>query len=245
MSTRKPRLFESRTISRNDIADSIFKRQRVQKGVSMPLTLSKGIRSPVLATSMVSLLAFAGCSLEHSSEKVSICKVVDQQGWLIEKDWPTSAKLEESGITYSFDVQDDESGGKKRGSAPSAFWIKVTGMTIGSANPKLRRPFVYDPTEAVLEIEGKRVSAIPKIWFSEQVNGIYQPVSETPIPTDLNIEYQRLTASFFIGFPIPPPTAKQTYKFHPGTALLDGKRVNLPSFGSCYFPFKVWLYPVT
>jgi hypothetical protein len=189
---------------------------------------------------VVSVCLTTGCTRHHSPEQSKICNVTDPQGWAISKDRPTNAQFDQDGFTFIFDVFDTGSANDKRGAVPGVYWIQITGLTFGSSVAAYRRPMIYDPREALLELGEKKIKALPRIWFSEQVSGFNQPVGETETPTDLNVSRNTLHRNFFIAFPVEPPKPKDAYVLRLGSIVLDGKRRALPVFGSCHFPAKTW-----
>ncbi len=196
---------------------------------------------PVLMVGLTAVLLSA-CTVAHQGEQVSLCKVVEPNGWSFEKDHPLSATFVGASSSYVFNVFEKGSNDVIHGPLPRAYWITVTG-TMQGPSPPTRKPMMYDPGSAVLEINGQRVQAIPRLWRSEQGN-LFQPAKEVAVPANLDVEYGGTLGFFFVAFPISPPRPKDTYVFRPGSILIDGKRQTLPAFASCYVPSRTWLSPI-
>ena len=116
--------------------------------------------------------------------------------------------------------------------------------TFGSATGYRTPEMVFDPREAVIEIDGRRIAALPHLWEADIVNGHYRPAKEVPTPANLNLLGRAVPTSFFITFSMPDPGARSTYRFHPGSIDLDGVSTPLPAFSSCYKPGKGGWTPI-
>ena len=187
----------------------------------------------------------SSCTLEHRAAQARICKTTDLAGWAASGAGSTDVRIDAGDSTYFFEVYDTGSKDDIGGAVTPAYWVQLTGLTLGAALPGKRRPMLYDPASAVIVIDGKAVHAIPRIWVGDLVDGRFQPVREMPVPADLDIHYpQGVVANFFIAFPMHAPDVKDTWTFQPGSILLDGKRTPLPTYATCYTEARTWWQPI-
>lgn len=185
-----------------------------------------------LILGMLALASLTACmgSYVYTAEQSHLCKIEQANGWGADR------KIKIEDVTYVFDVHDTGSANDISGPVSDVFWVAVSGLTVGRAVGWRAPAMIYDPSEAVIEIKGKKINALSRAWTNELVNGHWLPTKEIPVPFDLNAPSRKTPLGFYIAFPMKAPDARDEYFFSPGTVLLDGKRTLLPTRRSCYTP---------
>lgn len=185
------------------------------------------------AVALMSTLSLTSCFATYSYRTAETTLCQSEAG----SDWhgrDTSIGLKRDGVEYAFRVDDLGSKNANIHGSEDKFWIRIDAATFGRAAGYRAPEMVFDPREAVIEIDGRRIAALAQLWEADVVNGYYRPVKEVPIPANLNLLGRAVPTSFFIGFSMPDPGTRSTYRFHPGSIVLDGVRTQLPAFSSCY-----------
>jgi hypothetical protein len=211
---------------------------------------SNNVRFPITAwwRFFAMLLTFAslilsGCvaTLEHTPESVHLCKqLAESNGW---DEWGGGGELTVKDVRYLFTFSDETD--HIVSPIPRTFWVGIDGFSSGKAAGYRAPPMMYDPSEATIEMRGRKIHALPHAWLAGLVNGYYEPTKEVQLPFNLNEKGAAPTViRIFIAFPIDAPEPKDVYVLSPGTILLDGERTVLPTKRSCYSPSKTWWYSI-
>lgn len=172
----------------------------------------------------------AGCmgTYVREPERVHLCRAEAAHGW------DTSGHQERDGVTYHVKFTDSGSEPEVTGPIPQVYWVGLQGGTAGSAAGRRAPPMLYDPGEAYIDIDGRRVNALPRLWTAGDVGGLSAAVQALSPPADLNDPAHRTWRGYYIAFPMRPPAKDARYVISPGTILLDGQRVTLPRQLSCH-----------
>lgn len=195
------------------------------------------------AAALMSAFSLAGCFATYSYRTAETTLCHSEAG----SDWhgrDTSIGLKRDAVAYTFSVDDLGPKNANIHAGEEKFWINIYAATFGKAAGYRAPEMVFDPRKAIIEIDGRRIAALPQLWEADIVNGHYRPVKEVPIPANLNLLGRAVPASFFIAFNMPDPRTRSTYRFHPGSIVLDGVRTPLPAFSSCYKPGKGGWTPI-
>jgi hypothetical protein len=187
----------------------------------------------VVAIAIVASSIF-GCAatLQHRPEVSALCNPAESNGWTgYETRWESRII---TGNDYIFTLMDKGSRGGITGPVDHVYWVMFGAMTSGSAVGFPRLPMVYDPSSAVVEIDGRRVHALPRLWRAEQVRGDFVPTSEVAVPADLNVPDARFPNWYYMAFPMHTPRASDQWRLAGGTILLDGVQTPLPVAESCH-----------
>jgi hypothetical protein len=215
------------------------------------------MRRALLLSFILVMPFISGCMVElkHDPEMTLLCDVAELNGWELDGARPTRDVEKQIGeITYKFNVFDKGSGNKARWAAPfghpngdnetvgpiqGVYWVELFGVgnaPEGNYGPINQRSLIYDPSEAVLTINGAAFHALPRAW-----RGLSHPGREVSVPVDLDARKNKdLEMSVFIAFPTKPPSKKDEYALSPGSIVLDGTRVPLPVFKSCHYDGKTY-----
>ena len=198
---------------------------------------------PVAA--LAALAALAGClptaTLAHRPEAAQLCRTVDARGWTGTGDaWQLTL---DGGDRAYFSWNDAGSTRDVPGPLEGVYWLGFTAFAVAQANEAPRPPMVFDPSTVVLEIGGRRVHALPRLWASSLSRGYHAPTDELPVPG-------RLTAGsspshdFFLAFPVPTPRARDTWRIDGGAIAIAGREMTLPVAESCFTPSRTWWAPI-
>ena len=204
------------------------------------------MKPPHLLGSLLALAStgLAGCmaTLEHTPDTAHICSTADARGWKGSgSDWG----LARDGQPYwSFGLIDDGSRHSVDGPLKDVYWVMFSAGTFGSGVGAPRLPMVYDPADAVLQVGGREVHALPRLWTAEQRAGYFVPTRELAVPARLNAPDIPFPEWFYLAFPVKPPRASDTWRIDSGSILLDGQRVPLPVGQSCFTPSRTWMSPI-
>jgi len=172
----------------------------------------------------------------HHSGRAYLCRPIETNGWEDQ-----GRKIGD--VYYGFRV----SIGKGRGQdipLQNIYTIAIEGTTSGLGAGERAPPVIYDPNEAELEVKGKKIKALRRLWRSDD-SGDTSPPPEVSIPANLNVLGKVLSSTFYIAFPIKIDDPKTQFVFRPGTILLDGTRYPLPVYKSCYESGGFRWYPIT
>jgi len=122
------------------------------------------------------------------------------------------------------------------------YWVGVHGITLGAGAGEYAPPMIYDSGDAELEVSGRKIKAIRRLWRSDTgVDGL----SEVSVPANLNVRGKIVSPSFYIAFPVKIDDPMTEFVFRSGTILLDGVRYPLPVYKSCYDHGGFRWYPIT
>jgi hypothetical protein len=190
---------------------------------------------------IASVSGLQGCVATYSyhPENVRTCKTEAGSEW---SGGGTNLRLIQPNASYSFHLTDQGSNNVGSFVKTDMFLVMVYGASFGKLAGMYVPEMLYDPSNAFIEIDGKKILAMPKIWEANLVNGYYGPTKELPAPTNLNV-IRPVPQNFFIGFKF-DPSPGDTYRIHVGKIILDGKETALPTFLSCYKEGYGKWYPI-
>jgi hypothetical protein len=204
---------------------------------TFPISLTKRFAA------VLPMLALSGCLVTPTVqfEKVYLCKAEPGSVW---KGEGTNVVLDRDGVRYRFQVvegqQPDENFYWVQLNVDSEYGTKVDGKYVPSKN---RLPMIYDPTDAWIEVNGKRTAAVPKLWAGSGGPSASRRGLELPVPANVNPPSDKVYNDVFIGFPIRAPWSREKYRFNPGSIMIDGVKTPLPVFESCFSPIRTgWDY---
>lgn len=186
----------------------------------------------------MSLLAGCMGTYAHAPENVRLCRAEASGGWT------SSGTLDLDGSEYTLKVSDGGPAKLVRGPIPHVYWVRVDGYSLGRRAGRRAPPMVYDPAEAFIEIDGRRIPALSRAWESALVQGVLQPGRELAVPFDLNDLARDTFLGYFIAFAMPAPGVRSSYVLSPGTVVLDGKRVPIPLQHACHEEARTWFSPL-
>jgi hypothetical protein len=186
----------------------------------------------------ITLLTLSGCLAVPyvEFEKVALCKVEPGSAW---KNAGPHFTLERDGVTYHAQVEE------RRDLGDDAYWvllsvdsyqpaIKVEGKYV---LPKEKMPMIYDPKDAWIEVNGRRIAAVPTMWAPMRgATGQPRPGPVMSAPANVNRERSVLYGEVFIRFDISPPQSRDKYRLSPGAIMIGGVATPLPVFDSCFTP---------
>jgi len=200
------------------------------------------LRTPIV---LAALAALAGClptaTLEHRPEEARLCRTVDARGWNgADTSWRYTL---DDGDMVSFDWSDAGSSRDIPGPLEGVYWVEFGASSRGRTAEAPRPTMVFDPSTAVLEIGGRQVHALPRLWTSELAKGTYAPASELPVPARLSAG-SLMSRNFFLAFPVPVPRARDTWRIDGGTIAIEGRDMSLPVAQSCFTPARTWWAPI-
>jgi len=200
------------------------------------------LRTPIV---VAALAALAGClptaTLEHRPEAAQLCRTVDARGWTgTGATWQLT--LDDGDHAY-FSWSDAGSTRDVAGPIEGVYWVGFSAFTVSRLQDGPRPVMVFDPSTAVLEIGGRRVHALPRLWASELAAGYYAPKTELPVPGRLS-GGSFMGHDFFLAFPVPSPRARDTWRVDAGTITIEGRDTPLPVAQSCFTPSKTWWAPI-
>jgi len=195
--------------------------------------------------SLVSIMAVAQCgclaTVAHSPESSFLCEYALADGW---GKSGGNIGFSMGGVDYYFGASSSGLSKEKKELGGEVFWVEIYGGTVGRSVGMKAPAMLYDPREAVLDVGGEKVAALPAVWRSETVGGVERPASEISLPVNLNALDKQASRNFFLAFPISRPQPKTKHVLRLGSIVLDGKRVPLPAIKSCYRPSKWWVSPI-
>jgi len=168
-------------------------------------------------------------------EKVALCKAAPGSPW---KGDGTNVFLERDGVRYQFQVVE--------GPQPddNFYWVQLNvNSEAGPGRSRDKLPMIYDPSDAWIEVSGKRTAAVPKLWTGSGGPAPSIRGAEMPVPANVNPPSGKIYNDVFIGFPIRAPWSRETYRFSPGSITIGGVKTPLPVFESCFSPIRTgWDY---
>jgi hypothetical protein len=189
--------------------------------------------------------ALSGClptaTLEHRPEGARICRTVDARGWAGEGDSWTRALGDDRHARFGW--VDEGSTRQIPGPLEGVYWVEFSAFAVGTTRESPRPVLVFDPSTAVLEIGGRPVHALPRLWLAERGEINHVPRTELPVPATLN-PGTSINDRFFLAFPVPTPRARDTWRIDGGTIAIDGRATALPVAESCFTPSKTWWAPI-
>jgi len=209
--------------------------RRPRRTVARPL--------PVLAPAI--LAALAGClptaTLEHRPEESRLCRTVDARGWAgKETSWQRA--LGDDRHAY-FSWGDTGTTRQIRGPLEGVAWVEFSAFAVGTTRESPRPTLVFDPSTAVLEIGGRQVHALPRLWLAERGEIGNVPRTELAVPATLNPASSR-NDNFFLAFPVTLPRARDTWRVDGGAITIEGRATALPVAESCFTPARTWWAPI-
>jgi len=186
-----------------------------------------------VAAMLPAAFLLTGCLSTYSyrTAETTLCQAEAGSDW---HGRGTALGFERNGVKYHFRMDDLGSKNSDRYGAEGKFWVLVDGYTSGSAAGAYAPAMVFDPRDAVIEIDGRRIAALPELWEAAIIRGYYRPLRQVAIPANLNLLGRPVPTSFFMAFSMPDPGTHSTYRIHPGSIALDGVKTPLPAFSSCY-----------
>lgn len=191
------------------------------------------VRAALLCASIC--VSLTGCGqYVHWPESSELCETVNLGGWTVTMPDYWSRDLGDS--SYHVIVDDSAKGVlPPKDPVPGDYWIRIEGHTSGKAVGYREPQMLYDPSEAILEVNGKEVRAFPHVWRQRwTAAGAGNSLEELTGPVNLNTPHETDQYELFMAFPRKRPAPADVYSVALGSIVLDGQRVALPTARSCH-----------
>ncbi|PRC94318.1 hypothetical protein [Solimicrobium silvestre] len=190
--------------------------QRVTQTFNKFTAPVKQCHALLVTVSMASLLS--GCFINAYPAQHSLCQADALSNWKYNR---VQSQLDQKEGRYFFSVRDESWNSKAitSGLLSGVYWIKLDGSPI----PRDRGlpVMAYDPAKAYIEVQGKRIPAIPRIW-----TGAEMPETEVTLPVNFTHK------TYFLAFPVTLDKF-DTFRVGFGSAWLNGVEIPLPAYESC------------